>query len=317
MQKLKQTLPNMNAVLAFEAAGRHVNFTKAADELNVSRVAVSQHVRTLEAQLGVRLFERGGRRLVLTDAGREYHKAVTAAFGALLSATQSVVGRRAERSVSVAASSAFSTYWLMNKIGRFQEANPDFDVHVIVSESLWRESDVDDLPIDEVDIVIRYGEGIEEGRDHEVLFEDAIYPICSPGYLASAGQLRSIEELASHRLLHLEGPYADVHKWPGWLLAHDLSSDILSDAVRMTLNTYAAIIQAAIDGHGIALLSAPMLSDQLKNGALQLAVETAATSWLSFYVSCNRKRIGAPAVAALRRELLKDAREVVLKLSGE
>lgn len=308
MVKFKHNLPNLNSVLAFEASGRHKNFTEAASELNVTRVAVSQQVRSLEERLGIKLFERGGRRLRLTDAGREYHRSVSASFENLLVATQSVSQRRNDLSVSIAASSAFSTYWLMNKIGRFQESHPSYDVHLVVSESSWRESNVEELLADEVDMFVRYGELMESKRDEVVLFEDAILPVCSPGYLETVDRPATPQDLGNHRLLHLEGPYAEVHKWPNWFADQGIDPDTMNDGGRTTLNTYTAIVQSAMDGHGIALLSVPLLEAQIAVGQLTLALEEPVTRWQSFYLSTSKGRLSTPAVSKLRAMLLDQAR---------
>src|SRR5262247_1321988 len=163
-------LPPLNALRAFEVAARHNSFTGAATELRVSHAAVSRHVRALEGRLGVTLFRRAKRGVELTDDGRRYLKAVSAAFEAIAEATEALAKPKDVR-VRVSVEPAFAGRWLIHRLGRFQAAHPDVDVVLDASPQLV------DLARDEADLAIRYGQGGWPGMQEDQLAPSCVYPV--------------------------------------------------------------------------------------------------------------------------------------------
>lgn len=185
MSALRPKLPNMNALLPFEAAGRWLSFTRAAEEFCVTQGAVSRQIRELELSLGVALFRRGHRSIELTDDGRRYHHAVTVALEHLVDATGDVVARPSERQVTVAATSAISIYWLMPLLPLFQSMFPDITVQVLASDPSLASAP------DAFDIGIQFG--------HEpVVFVFAL------AMLMLFGRVFSLDRPAWHVILHGE-----------------------------------------------------------------------------------------------------------------
>ena len=286
MVNFRYNLPNMNAVVAFEAAARHLNFTKAAVELNVTRVAVSQQIKTLEEQLGVKLFNRKPRALQLTDAGQRYRVEVSEVLSRLLKASQKI-SQYADSStkVTVAASAAVVTYWLMPRLVRFGEERPDIDIRVIVSESLGTTYKFIDLSTEGVDIAVRYGEGKWPGLSSSLLFEDEIVPLCSRDYPTGDQRSMSLENLAQHSLIHLEGQYHKTHRWSDWFARFGITLNQHEEARQIYVNTYSNLIQTALDAQGIALLSAPLVKDLIERGTLWQPLNVPVTKRFSFYLT--------------------------------
>src|SRR6056297_39172 len=180
MMSLKRELPPLNALATFESAARLASFTRAAEELHVSQAAVSRQVARLEQQLGTRLFHRGRRRLALTGAGRRLQESVTTGLGEIARGVRRVRMSTDEPPVTLAATIAFATYWLMPRMHTFREHYPDIDVRLLADD---READPG---ADDVDIAICYGEGSPiTGQHRALLGAESIVPVCSPGYHAA------------------------------------------------------------------------------------------------------------------------------------
>lgn len=146
-------LPALNALKAFEAAARHESFTKAAHELNVTQGAVSHQVKALEAELGLRLFQRERQRLVITEAGRTYLEVVRDAFDRIASGTERLLQRQKSGVMTVSTSPNFAAKWLVPRLGRFSETNPGIDLRIGATMQHV------DFARDEVDLAIRHGDG--------------------------------------------------------------------------------------------------------------------------------------------------------------
>ncbi len=196
-------LPPLNALRSYEAAARHLSFTKAAGELGVTPAAVSHQVKMLEDYIGVALFERINRQLVLTSAGEACLPCIQTAFEGLAAAvgTISVAGRSGVLSVSVAPS--FAGKWLLPRLERFKIEHPDIDVRVDASMKLV------DFASGEVDLAIRYGAGRYSGLVAERLISEAVTPVCSPKLLEGRNPLRTPDDIRFHALLHDDSPDDD------------------------------------------------------------------------------------------------------------
>ena len=277
-------LPPLNALRAFEVAARHNSFTGAATELRVSHAAVSRHVRSLEARIGVTLFRRAKRGVELTPEGARYLKAISAAFESIAEATDALAKPRYVQ-VRVSVEPAFAGRWLIRRLGRFQAANPDIDVVLDASPRLF------DLTRDEADLAVRYGQGGWPG-----VREDLLAPsrICAVGRKELRGRRRTAfapEELRAFVLLHED----DGVLWRRWFAAAGITDVNVSRGPRI-LETGLAI-DAAVAGQGIALADEALIADDLASGRLvklcDMALDDGAYYLLSLPSAQRRRPLAA------------------------
>ena len=212
---MSRSLPPLNALKAFEAAARHVSFTLAAAELNVTHAAVSRHIRDLEAWLGIKLFVRTGRGVELTERGKGYAEELTRGFDILAHATDSASGRRRRRAqkLVVSVEPSFAALWLIPRLGRFTAANPDIE---LVLDSTSR---LADFSRGEADAGIRYGRGSWPGIAAELLTATHMTPVCNPALLETSS-IRAPADLPANLLLQEE----TRRYWMEWLTAVGLAA---------------------------------------------------------------------------------------------
>src|SRR5215470_16858804 len=189
-------LPSLNGLRAFEAAARHLSFTQAASELNVTQTAISHQIRRLEEELGIRLFIRKNRALALTPKARDYLPGVRAAFNDLRLATDRLLRKDDDHVLTVSTLASLAAKWLLPRLTAFQEAHPGIDVRITTSTALV------DFQRDNVDAAIRYGRGQWPGVRAEWLMRDELFPVCSPSLLSGDKPLRTTQDLKDHVLLH-------------------------------------------------------------------------------------------------------------------
>ncbi|PVX81195.1 transcriptional regulator GcvA [Paraburkholderia unamae] len=254
---MKPVLPPLNALRAFEAAGRLGSFKEAAAELHVTPGAVSQHVRLLEAWLGAPLFDRQNRRVALTPAAQAYLEAIGPLFEQLAQATARYgVPQTASRTLSVNAPATFTLRWLVPRLAKFRAGHPDVEVKVETSngplESLSEEHD----------IIIRGGPDTFYGYAMRPFLTEERLPVCSPALLQRA-PLRSPGDLRQHTLLHTSSL---PRLWPDWLASARLAD--LRPAAALTFDHFYLTLQAAIDGIGVAMGPTALVADDLAAGRL-------------------------------------------------
>src|SRR2546430_10277627 len=189
-------LPSLNGLRAFEAAARHLSFTQAASELNVTQTAISHQIKRLEQELGIRLFVRQNRALALTPEAKDYLPGVRAAFNDLRLATDRVLRKDNDHVLTVSTLASLAAKWLLPRLSAFQEAHPDIDVRITTSTGLV------DFRSGDVDAAIRYGRGHWPGLRAAWLMADEMFPVCRPAPLAGQRPLRKPDDLADHVLLH-------------------------------------------------------------------------------------------------------------------
>lgn len=254
---MTRRLPPLNAVRAFEAAGRHGSFLLAARELRVTAGAISHQVKVLEGFLGVRLFHRLQRGIVLTDVGLNYLTGTRDAFDRLATATdQLAIGSRT-RTLRITALPAFAEKWLVPRLQQFQEQHPEIDVR------LAADADVVDFVTRDYDIGLRYTDGRHPGLKVDLLLEEEIFPVCSPALLQGPRPLRRPADLAGQTLLY------DVHwqdDWRLWLGALGLNDLQPRQESRFTL--YSMALEAAVRGGGVLIGHSAMIADDLAAGRL-------------------------------------------------
>ncbi len=294
---LRRRLPSLNWLRAFEAAARHMSFTEAANELNVTQAAVSQQVRQLEDWLGTPLFTRMPRRLVITDAGLGYLPIVRQAFDHLAAGTDDLFGEGSERPVSVRVTSSLTYLWLVPRVGRFLKAHPGVSLRLTTTlETL-------DYGQEGVDVEIRYGDGKWPGVRAERLFWEELFPVCSPRLLERPTPLAIPEDLVNHTMIHVIG---EPENWQMWLRATGLSGMSVGGGLQFDLHMMAT--HAAIAGIGVALGLSPMVDDALADGRLVAPFDVRIPARDAHFVVTPDDTIGRTPVRAFKNWLLSEAR---------
>jgi len=284
-------LPSLNGLRAFEAAARHLSFTQAASELNVTQTAISHQIKRLEHELGVRLFIRQNRALTLTAEASEYLPGVRAAFNDLRLATDRLLRREDDHVLTVSTLASLAAKWLLPRLTDFQEHHPGIDVRITTSTSLV------DFQRDNVDAAIRYGRGQWPGLRADWLMADELFPVCSPSLLRGDKPLRCPEDLKSHMLLHTSNANSD--DWRLWLTAAGLPADIARQP-GITFDMIFMTIQAAIDGIGVAMGRTSYVQDDIAKGRLVVPFKIALPADAGFYLVAPEGRREAPKLAAFR-----------------
>jgi LysR family glycine cleavage system transcriptional activator len=264
-------------LVTFVSAARHLSFTRSAEELNVSRVAVSQQIKALEAFLGVTLFHRLHRALSLTQAGETYFEEVSQSLERIKAATQAIRAAEDRNRITVTATTGFSTYWLMPRLGEFRALHPEIDLRFLISDKYL------DLHTENVDVAVRYGDGDWDNLDCTFLQRERIFPVCSNTYLAGRERLSKPEDLLNENLLFLEGQYDEQTRWPVWLKEQGVEVETIPQGV--TVNTYSNLVQATLDAQGIALIGPPVIEQFLNNGTLIRPLNIPAIQRRAFYLA--------------------------------
>lgn len=259
MANLRKTLTKLPHLITFEAASRNANFTRAAEELGVTRVSVSRQIADLEDTLGVRLFHRDHRTVTLTQAGRALEAEVSPALHQIASAMQNASLQAGGSRLTVTTTSAFATYWLMPRLVDFSNHYPDVELNLVVSDRKL------DLLAEGIDVAIRYSKTPPPWEKVTPLLRERVFPVVSPKYQART-ELSHPEDLLKENLLHLSGIYRPGARWPNWFRKTHVSPPPESSGVVM--NTYINMLQAAIAGHGVALAGNPLVDPYLADGSL-------------------------------------------------
>ncbi len=291
-------LPSLNGLRAFEAAARHLSFTQAAAELNVTQTAISHQIKRLEQELGVRLFVRQNRALTLTPKAAEYLPGVRAAFNDLKLATDRLLRREDDHVLTVSTLASLAAKWLLPRLSTFQEAHPGIDVRITTSTSLV------DFQRDNVDAAIRYGRGQWQGLRADWLMADELFPVCSPSLLKGEKPLKCPEDLRGHVLLHTSNANSD--DWRLWLTAAGLPAD-LSKQPGITFDLIFMTIQAAIDGIGVAMGRTSYVQDDIAKGRLVVPFKITLPADAGFYLVSPQARADLPKLAAFRQWMVASA----------
>jgi LysR family glycine cleavage system transcriptional activator len=286
-------LPSLNGLRAFEAAARHLSFTQAAAELNVTQTAISHQIRRLEQELGHRLFVRKNRALALTPKAKDYLPGVRAAFNDLRLATDRLLRKDADNVLTISTLASLAAKWLLPQLSTFQEAHPGIDVRITTSTSLV------DFSSGDVDAAIRYGRGHWPGVRAQWLMADEVFPVCSPALLKGNKPLRCPEDLSRYTLLHSSG-YDD--DWRLWLTAAGLPTDI-SRQPGLSFDLIFMTVQAAIDGIGVAMGRTSYVSDDIAKGRLVVPFKIALPADAGFYL-VSPEAVEVPPKLRLFREWL-------------
>ncbi len=300
---MARRLPSLNGLRAFEAAARHESFTKAADELCVTQGAVSHQVKALEAELGVKFFNREPKRLIITEAGRRYLEVVRDALDRVTAGTDSLQQRQNAGVLTVSTSPNFASKWLVHRLGRFAEAHPGIDLRV--SANMHHV----DFAREDIDIAVRHGDGTEHGLHVTRLYTEELLPVCSPALLAGPHPLRQPRDLMHHTLLHMD----HRQDWSKWLVAAGVGDMDLSRGP--VFNQASMGIDAAVDGQGVALARTGLAAHDLIAGRLIRPFDLALAVPYAYWIVCPKATANLPKITTFRDWLLAEAAEDVRRLA--
>jgi LysR family glycine cleavage system transcriptional activator len=289
-------LPPLKAIQYFEATARHLSLTRAADELHVTHSAVSHQVKALEIWLGVRLFRRVNRAVVLTDAGQAYVKPVRQAFERLGEASRLLRASESGGALTVSVMPSFAAKWLVPRLSGFRALHPDIDVRISAGAELVN------FDRGDVDVAIRYGRGSWPGLRTDLLLQESLYPVCSPRLLEGPAPLRSPDDLRHHPLL--QDSDWNIDFWRIWLDRAGVGD--VSQLPGMSFNYSNLMLQAAIDGLGVALTHTALAQDDLAAGRLVKPFAIEIRTDYSYYVVAPESTADRPKVAAFRQWLMNE-----------
>ncbi len=294
---MPRRLPPLNALRAFEAAGRHLSFTRAAGELNVTQAAISHQVKGLEERLGLKLFHRRNRALVLSEAGQLYLPPLTGAFDGLAAATDRLLARDSAGTLAVSVLSSFAATWLVPRLKRFRQIQPEIDVRLSASDHLV------DFAREDVDLAIRYGRGGWPGLRAQRFLTEDVFPVCSPKLLEGPHPLRRPADLRHHTLLH-----DDMREsWRMWLMAAGV--DGIDSERGPGFSDSSMVIRAAVDAQGVALGRSALAADELAAGRLVKPFEISLRTDYAYYIVCPEATADRPKVRAFQDWLLSEAQQ--------
>lgn len=287
----RRRLPPLNALRAFEAAARHLNFSRAADELSVTPGAVSQQIQNLEDYVGAALFKRTPKGLLLTDAAQTALPALREAFDRLAEAASLLTAAVDGRRLTLTAPPSFAAKWLVPRLGLFEQAHPQVDV--------WLSAGMDlvDLTTGEVDVAIRYGAGRYPAMEVRRLMGETVIPVVSPALL-EANPLERPEDLLKHTLLHDGSPEPDdsCPDWAMWLAARGVRGVDGSRGPRF--NQSSLVIEAAMNGRGVALAKRTLAQADLEAGRLVAPLQIATAVDFAYHLVHPKAKGRLPQVKA-------------------
>lgn len=287
-------LPSLNALRAFEATARHLSMTRAANELHVTPGAVSLQIRELETALGLPLFLRRPRALVLTPEGTAYAGRIQAAFALIREATAEVTVQRRAATLSVTCTASVAAQWLLPRLAAFQAEMPDIDIQINSSNRVF------DLERDGIDLAIRHGSGQYDGLSTVLWMEDALLPVLSPELGRRAGAIAHVSDLAEIPLLHDENT-DDWHKW-----LSEMGADGIDASRGAVFSGGNGAIEAALAGLGVALVRYAFVEREIAAGRLVAPFRHTITQSSAYYLVSPFAALRRPEVVAFRDWLLRE-----------
>jgi len=291
---MRTRLPPLPALRAFEAAARHLSFTRAADELHVTQAAVSYQIKSLEDALGVRLFQRLTRRLRLTDEGQELLPVVSTAFDELGAVVDRIAARRSSGPLTVALRPYFAARWLSPRLSRFWRLHPEIELRLHHTHAVL------DFGREDIDLAVRWGRGDWRDGEVELLLRTELVAVCSPRLLAGR-PVREPADLAHHTLLN----DADFDLWPQWLRA--AGAEGIDPTGGPKIDDSNVRMQAAIDGQGFDVAPRGLVEEEIAAGRLVSPFAARLTDY-AYYVVYPRQATENPRVCAFRDWLLAEGR---------
>ena len=302
MADLIPSLPRARALVVFETAGRLLNFSATGRSLAMSQAAVSKQIQGLEAGLGIKLFVRSNRGLTLTIPGRRLHQAVSFGLHHIADAMEEVRPHFKKGRVTLTTTIALASVWLMPRIAKFRADHPSVDLRLIATDSVL------DLSAEGIDVGLRYGRGQWNGTVSQKLFGIELFPVCSPRFLASAPSIRTLSDLLRTTLLHVDEPNSSDADWSVWLRAAGLRRGAPPGGLRF--NNYPLLVQAAVNGQGVALGWGHLIDDLLASRALVQCLPTTLLLKPAFFLVNGESLQPRPEVAAFSNWIVEETRQL-------
>ncbi|HEX2115531.1 MAG TPA: transcriptional regulator GcvA [Alphaproteobacteria bacterium] len=289
---MPRPLPPLNSLRAFEAAARHLSFTRAAEELNVTQAAVSHQVKALEERIGVKLFRRLTRGLLLTEDGHALLPDLREAFDRLAQAVDRVGRQAGQGTLNISLLTTFALGWLVPRLPRFQAAHPSIDVRLTTTARLI------DFAVEDVDVAVRYGTGGWAGLRCDKILDDVITPLCNARFKE---RLRKPEDILSVPLLHEQYE----HDWRTWFRAAGLSVGQLKKGP--IFDSTRVAVEAAIAGIGVACGAPTLFSAELASGQLHQPFDIVVPNGKSYWLVSPEATSERPKIKAFREWILAEA----------
>tara|TARA_R110002020_G_scaffold96186_12_gene230564 strand:+ start:2494 stop:3411 length:918 start_codon:yes stop_codon:yes gene_type:complete len=303
MDNLRHLLPSAGNLIVFEAAGRHLSFTRAAHELGMTQAAVSYAIRALERQLDTVLFHRAHRAVSLSEAGRRFHADVTLGLSHIRKSAEDIRARGRANSVTLAASTAFASLWMLPRLHRLRDELPDIDLRIQTSD---RDLDIRNEPIE---LSVRGGRA-EDWPDYDsaLIAHEVIEAVASAAYLEKHGMPETVAHLTQHRLIHLEEPFRTACDWQQWFLSAGVNGVTANRG--LAINDYVLVIQAVMEGQGIALSWRHLTGRLIETGLLRKVTGHRLETGAAFHVIWPRARPLSPQTEQVLAWLTKEGREI-------
>lgn len=299
--------PGTRALRTFEAAGRHLNFTRAAEELGLTPAAVSFQIKEIEDQLGVTLFTRTSRRIQLTSAGTVLFEAVTDALDSLhRAASRAQKMTRGSAHLRLSLGARFATHWLLPRLSRFREANPDLELTFDITD------EVRDFDIDDVDAAIRFGKGNYSDACSERLFDTVVIPVCSPKLIETDFNLEEPQDLFHHTLCYVDCRTEGM-VWPDWSIWMAAAGiDNFDDSRCVAFTDSSHVVQAVTDGNAVGLVELAMVENDLAQGRLVrlFDIGVSVAEEYAYHLVYPESSSEDPGMQALRKWILSEAKQV-------
>lgn len=282
MANLRKKLPPLTALTAFEAAARHASFTRAAAELGVTQAAVSRQIHLLEEDFGFPLFHRLHRRIELTEKGRLLFSAAGDAFSLIADTVADLRADGPDDELAISATISFAHFWLMPRIAAFSRAHPEIKLRIITQDARIGTEGGD------IDLSLRYGMGTWPDGQAVFLFEDEVFPICSPDYMQMKEPILSPADLVDQPLISSDADDPTWTGWEEWLAAFSVKAPKKSRGLRCSF--YTEVIYAAMNGQGIALGWSRLVSDLIQQGRLVRLTDASIRTRAAYFVVIPARR---------------------------
>ena len=295
---LKKRLPPLEPLVAFEAAARLLSFTRAAEELHLSQAAISQQIRSLEAKLQVKLFSRSHRAVQLTNEGREYLHTVAAILKQLAGATMDIQNVEFNQQLVFGCDQSFATQWLSPRISELCSLLPEVSLRIVASDNY------DESLGPEVQAAVLHGDGDWPGFISQRLFDEEVFPVCSPDYPHQQAQQDWASWLLQAQLIDLADNHWNWMSWRLWLSGNDIDEPLANR--NLQINSYPMVIDAACAGEGVALGWRGLVDDLITSGKLIRPVQQSLQTEFGYYFIC-RDNLQADAIIQPLKQWLQQA----------
>lgn len=276
---LKNRLPPLDPLIAFEAAARLLSFTRAGEELHLSQAAISQQIRSLEKSLQVKLFTRSHRAVQLTNEGREYQHTVAAILKQLAGATMDIQNVEFAQQLVIGCDQSFATQWLGPRLAQLRQLMPAVTLRIVASD------DYNESLGSEVQVAVMHGDGLWPGFQTLRLFDEEVFPVCSPGLDYELAQQDWVSWLLQAPLIDLADSHWNWMNWRLWLGGNNIDRPLANR--NLQLNSYPLVIDTACAGHGVALGWRYLVDDLIANNQLIRPFEQSLKTDLGYYCICR------------------------------